>query len=388
MRNPAKDQVAFVGLGSTGFDRHGHRSSLELALEASTRAIADAGLTVADINGIVAVAEPAAPAPNELVAALGIPFVTHMSKPTPVIVNAINDAMAAVFSGLCDTVLVVSPMLMLAWNSRSAAMDPFRSRVPTSTPRYPESIDMAAAYAAWAGRYLHETGSSREVFGRIAVNSRSNAANNPLAVMRQPMTLADHAAARMIREPLGMLDMDLPVDGADAFILTTAERAARLPHPPVLIHAATMGVIDRNDEDQLPSLRRHGQHVVVDALRTKSDFWIDEVDLFYPYEGFTNIAVGWVENCGWCRPGQAERYLAECWDESGNRLLLDGRVPVNTHGGSLSEGGTRGTGHVREAVTQLRGAAGDRQQAVARTALVTPGGFFFNSQGLMLRRVT
>ena len=321
-----------------------------------------------------------------MIAALGLPQVTHMSRPTPVIMNAIVDAMAAVFSGLCDTVLVVSPMLRLPWNSRSAAEDPFRNRVATRTPTIPESIDMAAAYAAWAGRYLHETGASREVLGRIAVNSRTNAARNPLAAMQQPMTLEDHANARMIREPLGMLDMDLPVDGADAFVLTTAERAAALPHPPVLIHAATLGVIDRNDEDQLPSLRRHGQHVVVETLRAKSDFWIDEVDLFYPYEGFTNIAVGWVENCGWCEFGEAERYLAECWLPDENRLLLDGRVPVNTHGGSLSEGGTRGTGHIREAVTQLRGDAGERQVDGARTALVTPGGFFFNSQGAVLRR--
>src|SRR5690606_10559428 len=119
--------------------------------------------------------------------------------------------------------------------------------------------------------------------------------------------------------------------------------------------------------------------------RRRSDVWIDEIDLFYPYEGFTNIAVGWVENCGWCGFGQAQRYLGECWVEDEQRLLLDGRVPVNTHGGSLSEGRTRGSGHLREAGTQLRGAAGDRQVPGARTALVTPGGFFFNSQGAVLR---
>ena len=385
IRNPAKDAVAFVGLGTTGFSRHGNRSSLELALEASTRAILDAGLTAADIDGMIVVSEPAAPPPPEMIAALGLPQITFMSRPTPVIMNAIVEAQAAVFSGLCDTVLVVSPMLRLPWNSRSAALDPFRNRVGSSTPAIPESIDMAAAYAAWAGRYLYETGASREVFGRIAVNSRTNAARNPLAAMQQPMTLSDHAEARMIREPLGMLDMDLPVDGADAFVLTTADRARSMPHTPVLIHAATLGVIGQNDEDQLPSLRRHGQHVVVDALRQKGDFWTDEVDVFYPYEGFTNIAVGWVENCGWCGFGEAEGYLAECWVDGEERLLLDGRVPVNTHGGSLSEGGTRGTGHIREAVTQLRGDAGERQVEAARTALVTPGGFFFNSQGCLLR---
>jgi acetyl-CoA acetyltransferase len=385
MRAPAKDTVAFVGIGTTGFSRHGTRSSLELALEASTAAIRDAGLTAADIDGVVAIAEPGAPTPVEMVAALGLPEVTHISKPAPVVMYGIIDAMAAVHSGCCDTALVCAPMLRLPWASRSAAADPFRARITSTTPSIPESIDMAAGYAAWASRYLHETGASRTVFGRVAVNSRTNAAANPLAVLRDPMSLDDHANARMIREPLGLLDMDLPVDGADAFVVTTVERARRLPHRPVLIHATSLGLIDRNDEDQLPSLARHGQHVVVNALRAKSDIWIDDIDLFYPYDGFTNIAVGWIENCGWCEFGQAERYLADAWVAGENRLLLDGRVPVNTHGGSLSEGGTRGTGHVREAIMQLRGAAGDRQVAGARTALVTPGGFFFNSQGAILR---
>jgi len=386
VRSPAKDQVAFVGVGTTGFTRHGNRSALDLGLEASTKAILDAGLTAADIDGVVAVGEPGAPTPPQLIAALGLDTVTHASRPAPVVMNGITDAVSAVVSGACDHVLVCSAMLMLPWASRGAARDPFRSRVPSSTPGIPESIAMAPAYTAWAGRYLYETGSTREVFGRVAVNSRTNAAANPLAVLRDPITLEEYYAARMIREPQCMLDMDIAVDGADAFVLTTTERARDLPHPPVLVHAATLGLIGKNTEDQLPSLARHGQHVVVETLRAKSDLWIDDIDLFYPYDGFTNITVGWFENCGWCGYGEAEDFLRDHWVEEENRLLLHGRVPVNTHGGSLSEGGTRGTGHVREAVTQLRGEAGDRQVDGASSALVTPGGFFFNSQGAVLRR--
>jgi acetyl-CoA acetyltransferase len=189
----------------------------------------------------------------------------------------------------------------------------------------------------------------------------------------------------MIREPLCMLDMDVPVDGADAYVLTSTERAKSLPKPPVLIHAATAGLVARNDEDQLPSLARHGQHVVVEALRAKSDLWLDDVDVYYPYDGFTIITLGWIENTGWCGPGEATKFIADHWDDDGARLMIDGRIPVNSHGGSLSEGGTRGTGHIREAVVQLRGDAGERQVAGAKTALVTPGGFFFNSQGAVLR---
>jgi len=226
---------------------------------------------------------------------------------------------------------------------------------------------------------------NREAWARIAVNGRTNALRNPLAAIDKPLTLDDYYEARMIRDPLCMLDMDLPADGADAFVLTTAERAKALPHTPVLVHATATGMVGENTEDQLVSLQRHGQHIVVEQLKAKGDFWIDEVDVFFPYDGFTVITTGWIENAGYCAPGTAGDFLREHWVEDENRVMIDGRVPINPHGGGLSEGATRGTGHIREAVTQLRGEAGERQVDGARTALVTPGGFFFNSQGALLR---
>ena len=384
-RNPIKDRVAIVGVGSTGFARSDDRSQLALGLEAATAAIRDAGLTAADIDGIVGIGEPGAPTSAMFASSLGLETLTHHSRPSPVVMFSIIDAMNAIHAGSADVVLVIAPMLRLPWASRSAANDPFRKRIPSGTPTLPESIAMAAGYTAWASRYLYEYGVDREAWARIAVNGRSHAASNPLAVLRDRITLDDYYEARMIRDPLCMLDMDIAVDGADAFVLTSAERARSLPHAPVLIHAASVGMIGPNTEDQLPTFQRHGQHVVIDQLRGKSDFWIDEVDLFYPYDGFTIITSAWIENCGWCPPGKAGEFLREHWVDETDTVLVDGRVPFNTHGGSLSEGGTRGTGHVREAVVQLRGTAGDRQVPGARTALVTPGGFFFNSQGMMLR---
>jgi acetyl-CoA acetyltransferase len=383
-RNPVKDQVAIVGVGCTGFSRTSDRSSLAQALEASTQAIHDAGLTKSDIDGVVCVGEPGAPGADVLATALGLTDVTHHTKPTPVVMNSIVDAVNAIHAGSADTVLVCSSMLRLPWNSRSAANDPFRRRFATGVAGQPETVAMAPAYTAWASRYLHEFGATKEPFARIAINMRTNARQNPLAAMRAPLTFDDYAAARMIREPLSMLDMDVPVDGADALVLTTAERAKALPHPPVLVHALTLG-LGTSDEEQLPSLARHGQHVVVEALKAKSDVWLDDVDVFLPYDGFTIITIGWFENAGWCGPGEAGKFLAEHWDDATQRIVIDGRVPVNPHGGSLSEGATRGTGHVREAVVQLRGEAGERQVPGARTALVLAGGFFFNSQGAVLR---
>ena len=179
--------------------------------------------------------------------------------------------------------------------------------------------------------------------------------------------------------------MDVAVDGADALVIATAERAKDLPHRPVLINAVTLGMTGKNQEDQTPSLRDHGQHVVVKALRERSDFWTDGADLYYPYDGFTPITLNWFENSGWCGPGEAGAFLEQHWDLAANRIVINSKVPVNTHGGALSEGATQGSGHVREAVLQLQGRCGGRQVAGVRTALITAGGFFFNAQGLTLR---
>jgi acetyl-CoA acetyltransferase len=380
-RNPVKDQVAVVGVGSTGFSRSSTRTALANACDAAIAAVRDAGLTAADIDGIVVPSEPAAPGPAVVAAALGLPDVTHFSRPAPVAMFAFADAVHAVFSGACDTALVVYPYLRLPWASRQAANDPFRRHLVAGMAGAPESIANAAGYAAWASRYLAEYGVSREAFARLAVNMRTNALRNPLAAMHTPLTLDDYYAARMIREPLGMLDMDLPVDGADAFVVTSAARARSLAQPPVLVHAMSVGLVTPNDEDQLLGLDHHGQHVVIDALKAKSDFWIDAVDVYCPYDGFTVITAAWIENAGWCGPGEAGAFVTDHWDDASNRILVKGRIQVNAHGGSLSEGATRGSGHIREAVVQLRGQAGERQTPDARTALVTTGGFFFNSQG-------
>jgi acetyl-CoA acetyltransferase len=321
-----------------------------------------------------------------MVATLGLPSVTWYDNAVAPVGLAIVNAMNAVHAGLCQTVLVYHSMFRTPFWSRAAAGDPFRRGVAVPRVRHdPETVAGPVGYAAWASRYIAEYGVSKEAFGYVAVNDRANAAGNPLAVRRDPITMEDYLAARMVREPLCLLDMDIPVDGGDAFVLTTAERAADRPHSPVLLHAACAGIVASPDEDQIPGLHHHGQHVVVDFLRSRSDVWIDDIDVYFPYDGFTIITLGWIENSGWCGPGDAGAFLADHWDATAGRILINGRVPVNTHGGALSEGGTQGSGHVREAVVQLRGDAAGRQVPDARSALVTPGGFFFNSQGIVLR---
>lgn len=391
-RNPMRDEIAIVGVGSTDFRRDAvGRSPASLAAEAAIDAIRDAGIGKGDIDGVVGALEPGAPRASQMAAMLGLSSVTHHSSPMPVALFGLIDAMTAIFSGQCDTVLLYFAFTRLPWNSRSAAKDVLRNYAMmgggTKVPPVPEAIDPSAAYTAWASRYIHDYGSTREDFGRVALNMRANAARNPKAAMKAPLSMEDYLQARMIRHPLCMLDMDIPVDGADAFVLTTTERAKKMTPNPIVVHAATAGMVGKNDEDQLSSLARHGQHVVVEALKERSDLWIDDVDVFFPYDGFSIITLGWIENVGYCKPGGAGRFMQEHWDDEAGSVMIDGRVPMNPHGGSLSEGASRGTGHLREAVTQLRGDAGQRQVQDAKTALIGCGGFFFNSQGAILKRL-
>jgi acetyl-CoA acetyltransferase len=387
-RNPIKDKIAIVGVGSTGFFRDANaRTRTDMGIEASIMAIRDAGLGQADIDGVVGTA----PAARVMVEALGLPKVTHYSNQPMPLVFGVVDAMNAVFSGAAETVLLYHCLYRAPAISRSAANDPFRRGLgfggsPAAAPtRHDPEVLGAEGYAAWMSRYFYEFGAPREVLGMIAVNERSGAVKNPLAAMREPLTMDDYLSARMVREPLCLLDMDVPVDGADAFVITTAERAKDLPHTPVLIHAATNGLTARNKEENIDGLRHHGQHVVLESLRAKSDIWIPDIDVYFPYDGFTPITLQWIENTGWCKPGEGYDFLKDNWDAANNRIMIDGRIPVNTHGGNHSEGGTQGSGHIREAVTQLRGDAGERQVAGAKNAFLTPGGMFFNAQGLVLR---
>lgn len=384
--NPMQHRVAIAAAASTGFTpRNTPRSQASMAAEACVDVIRQAGLGKSDIDGICG----SWPSAAEMQSVLGIPGITWSANPPIPFGNHIAAAAAAVFSGMAETVLVYHGAYRLPWNTGSSLKDPFRR---ISTPGLtepapgPESIAGAMGYTAWASRYIHEYSVSKESFGLVAVNDRTNAADNPLAAIRSPMTMDDYLAARPIRSPLNLLDMDIAVDGADAFIVTSTERARDLALPPVLIDTVVLGQAAPNEEDQIPGLRHHGQQIVVDTLKAKSDFWIDDVDVYFPYDGFTILALNWIENTGWCKPGEAGDFLKQHWDTATNRVMINGRIPMNPHGGSLSEGATQGSGHIREAVHQLQGLAGVRQVTDARRALVTPGGFFFNAQGITLRR--
>ncbi|WP_433602339.1 thiolase family protein [Nocardia sp. CA-135953] len=387
-----KDTVAISGIGRSPYRRDRDVTELSMVTDAVIEAIRDAGLTRDAIDGVVGGGVLTGGVdPATVVSALGLPQVTFWAPCKPPIVNALMSAVHAVASGTCRAVVVYHSMYRLA-------ATPFRARAAFGLPdgrastgdghtdSEPWGMFGSTGYAAWAARYLAEFGRTRDDLSLIPRNDRRNAADNPGAVIQAPMSHDDYLAARMIREPLCLYDMDVPIDGADAFVVTAADLAADLPTVPVLVHALAMGMTAHPEEHLTADIRNTGQQVAAAALRARSDLWIDDVDVFLPYDGFSIIALRAFESYGFCADGEAGDFLRDNWDAEQGRILLRGRVPVNPHGGSLSEGGSQGAGHLREAVVQLRGTADRRQVDGAASALLAPGGFFFNAQAVVLRR--
>jgi acetyl-CoA acetyltransferase len=380
-----KDKIAIVGVGTTGFYKDAGKSVGALVLDACVSAIRDAGLNAADVDGISgSLVVPARYVQN----GLGIPACTWHANLTMPMQHQLIEAMNAVYSGACSTALVYHGVYRAPGASRSAAEDPFRTRFGPGTnvlSPNPDTFEGAVGTAPWAASYLHRYGVDRQVFGKIAINSRSNAIDNVWAACRAPLTMSDYLSARYVRKPLCLLDLDYPVDGADALIVTTTDRARDLKRSPILIHVATLGQNDRPYSAQMFDLSNTGQQVATQQLWRRSDIGLEDMDVFYPYDGFSFLAVRWFEAVGYCGDGEAQAFFEDNWHDEQDRLLINGRVGVNTHGGSLSEGATQGSGHIREAVLQLRNEAGSRQILDARHALIAQGGLFFNAGAIVLR---
>ena len=207
------------------------------------------------------------------------------------------------------------------------------------------------------------------MLGFIALNARRNAGLNPNAIYRDPMTMDDYLSARPITSPFGLYDCDVPCDASIAVVVSDASMADDLPQPAVRIEAVGTQILERVSWDQ--DTLTHEPQVIGQAahLWTRTSLQPSDVDVALVYDGFTFNAISWIEALGFCGFGEAYDWL-----DGGRRIALDGDVPINPHGGQLSEGRTHGFGFIYEGVRQLRRDAGDRQVADATTAVVTSGG--------------
>lgn len=399
-RNPIKDAVAVVGVGSTAYGRDLKRSELSLGLEAAVAAVEDAGIDRHEIDGICGTGmTPLAQGGAgflTLQGALGIDRVTWVKNGW--LGSCLVYAAEAVFSGLCDTALIVQAYTRGLTMSRSAGNDPFRMRVAELEGQSHGAhgvsdlarrwLHSGEPYAAWMGRYMHDYGADKTVFGRIAVNNRSHACNNPRAAMRTPITMDDYLGSRTIWEPMQLLDMDLPVDCGEAMIITTAERARDLLRRPVYIHAMSLGGsrIGEFYENTL-GWTENSSWKSLEGLWERSDLRVEDMDLFFPYDGYTINAVALTEAAGFCKPGEASDLFESSWDDERNVLRLLGRTYVSTNGGSLSQGRAGGFNYYTEAVRQLRGTEGDRQIPDAKNALLCAGSSFFHDPASVVLHV-
>jgi acetyl-CoA acetyltransferase len=375
-------RVVISGIGQSAIGRQLDRSGLQLTIDAVLAAIADAGLSVDDIDGLAMF--PGGGAANlpgyangnlyEIQDALNITTTWRQGQ---------VEGMSLPFYGPAQAVATGQARHVVIWRTvkegsaaRNAGGRPaYGANKPTADGPMAwwlpvGALSPACHVAPYFMRYMHDYGVTREQLGWIPVTQRAHAALNPDAVYKTPISLDDYLGSRMISSPICLYDCDVPADGSTAILVSSIDTAADL-RAPVRI-AAVAGVIDnRPSWDQWQDFGRVG-YATGTAMWNRTDLRPADVDVAQLYDGFTIEAVWWLEALGFCGPGEAGLFV-----EGGKRISLEGELPLNTWGGQLSGGRLHaGFGHVAEAVRQLRGEAGGRQVANAEVAAIgNVGGF-------------
>ncbi|MFF7887949.1 lipid-transfer protein [Streptomyces sp. NPDC007896] len=363
-------RAAIVGIGATEFSKDSGRSELTLAAEAVRAALDDAGLTPAEVDGMVTFTMDTSPEITVAqTAGIGeLSFFSRVHYGGGAACATVQQAALAVATGVAEVVVCYR-----AFNERSGRR--FGAGVQQREPSaegvalgwaLPFGLLTPASWVAMAAqRYLHTYGLTPEAFGHVAVVDRKYAATNPAAYFHgRAITLAEHAASRWIVEPLRLLDCCQETDGGQALVVTSLERARELPHPPAVISAAAQGAGRAQEQmtsfyrDELTGLPEMG--VVARQLWRTSGLTPKDIDVGILYDHFTPFVLMQLEEFGFCKPGEAADFVAE------------ERLPLNTHGGQLGEAYLHGMNGVAEAVRQLRGTSVNQIPGARRT-LVTAG---------------
>ncbi|MGV9646803.1 lipid-transfer protein [Streptomyces sp. NPDC003554] len=363
-------RAAVVGIGATEFSKDSGRSELRLAVEAVRAALDDAGLSPADVDGMVTFTMDTSPEITVAQAAgIGeLSFFSRIHYGGGAACATVQQAALAVAAGVAEVVVCYR-----AFNERSGRR--FGSGVQHREASaegvalgwsLPSGLLTPASWVAMAAqRYLYTHGLTPDAFGQVAVVDRAYAATNPAAYFHgRPITLADHAASRWIVEPLRLLDCCQETDGGQALVVTSVERARDLPHVPAVVAAAAQGAGRAQEQmtsfyrDDLSGLPEMG--VVARQLWRTSGMGPADIDVAVLYDHFTPFVLMQLEEFGFCEPGAAAGFVA-------SRTL-----PLNTHGGQLGEAYLHGMNGIAEAVRQLRGTAVNGISGAART-LVTAG---------------
>jgi acetyl-CoA acetyltransferase len=362
---PFEHDAVIRGLGQSDVGRRLGRSALSLTLDSTIAAVADAGLTLADIDAVSTYpgantalgAGFAGPGAAEVVDALGLDVTTMVGAfEGPAQLGPLLNAALLVSSGVARHVLVYRTVTEGSARDQ-AKRDAREGRSPLGRWITPFGGGPAPlAFGLLARRHFHEYGTTREQLAQVALRARRNAARNPKSLFQDPLSLDDYLASRMIADPLCIYDCDAHCDGSTAFVVSHAEHGG--PHD-VRIEAMGTAPAPRADHIQQPALwpgRR-----AADMLWSRTDLGPGDVDVAGIYDGFSILTLLWLEALGFCGPGEGGAYLT------------DTDLPINTDGGQLSGGRLHGFGFVHETCLQLRGEAGERQVPGAAVGAVAVG---------------
>jgi acetyl-CoA acetyltransferase len=376
--------VAITGIGQSEIARPSLKSASQLTADACLQAIRDAGLQPGDINGIACwpgdhnnAGDSFSPIGSHAAATmLGLNVNWYgggYEGPGP-LAGVINGAMA-IASGLCDHVLVFRTITESSARqvSKTAAALPNKTtgRDGSYMWRWYTPFKVYSAInliAMFAQRHFHTYGTSPEQLAQIAMTCRKNAALNPHAIYREPMSLDDYMSSRMISTPLRMFDCDVHCDASTALVLSRRDRAKDQPNAPIRIDAIGAALNVPYSWDQLP-LTEMATKGVGDMMWSRTDLKPSDVDTAQLYDGFSILTLIWLEGLGFCPVGEGGRFI-----EGGANISRDGILPINTNGGQLSGGRTHGLGYVHEACLQLWNRAGKRQLKKADIAVAAAGG--------------
>ncbi|HSP96415.1 MAG TPA: lipid-transfer protein [Candidatus Dormibacteraeota bacterium] len=349
-----RDAAAIVGIHQTPFAAQLADSDLALATRAIVAALGDAGLTPRDVDGLVKNAMEDTEE-HAVARALGIHnlrFFAQVPYGGGATCGMVAQAAAAIAAGLATTVV--------CWRVRKRASGgrPWAQ----GGQRVARDAQFAAPYgllrpadqvALLMRRHMVEYGSTSAELGAIAVACRAHAARNPLAQKRAPITVADHQASRLVSEPLRLLDCCLESDGAAALVLTSTARARHGAQRPAVVRAATQATgaqVGRMLDWHKPFPLESSGRSAADVLYRQAGLGPQDIDCAQIYDSFTPFVLFALEDYGFCPRGEGGRFAAD-----GRLQWPHGTLPVNTHGGSLSEGYIQGMNHLIEAVRQLRG---------------------------------
>jgi acetyl-CoA acetyltransferase len=384
MVHPLHERAAVSGIGETAYTRGTSKSGLALQFEASLKAIADAGLSPRDIDGIIPYF-PGGAIAEDYVANLGLPDL-KLSVFVPMggatCVAALQTAAMAVATGVCRHVLISVGRTGYSGARASERLLQFPQFALAGEFEAPIGIFAPAQlYAPGARRHMELYGTTPRHLAEIAVVTRQHAILNGNAVMTKPLTVEEHHASRMISDPFRLFDCSLESDGGAAIIVSAAEAARDLARPRVSI----MGVAEGHPDSpasiaQRPDLLEFGLVKAAPRAFDMAGVTPADIDVAEIYDCFTFTVINQLENLGFCKKGEGGPFVMD------GRIALGGALPINTHGGLLSQGHVVGLNHIIELTRQLRGEGGRAQVKDAEIGLVTGYGDMGDGSLAIMRR--